>query len=145
MKKVIFMGKSGCGKTSLCQKLQGEELKYKKTQSIELFANSIDTPGEYMENRGYYSALIITSTEAEIIALVQECGDIDSKIPPAFSGTFGKKVIGIITKIDTINEGSHIDIIENQLKSAGVTNIFKVSVITGEGMEELQRFLLGDL
>lgn len=145
MKKVIFMGKSGCGKTSLCQKLQGEEIKYKKTQSIELFANSIDTPGEYMENRGYYSALIITSTEAEIIALVQECGDIDSRIPPAFAGTFGKKVIGIITKIDNINEESHIDIIENQLKSAGVTNIFKVSVITGEGMEDLQKFLLGDL
>lgn len=145
MKKVIFMGKIGCGKTSLCQKLQGEELKYKKTQSIELFSNSIDTPGEYMENRGYYSALIITSTEAEIIALVQECGDIDSKIPPAFAGTFGKKVIGIITKIDNINKNSHIDIIESQLKSAGVITIFKVSVITGEGIEELQKFLLDDL
>lgn len=145
MKKVIFMGKIGCGKTSLCQKLQGEELRYKKTQSIELFSNSIDTPGEYMENRGYYSALIITSTEAEIIALVQECGDIDSKIPPAFAGTFGKKVIGIITKIDTINEESHIDIIENQLKCAGVNNIFKVSVITGEGMAALEKFLLEDL
>ncbi|MEG2290978.1 MAG: EutP/PduV family microcompartment system protein [Clostridium sp.] len=142
MKKVIFMGKSGCGKTSLCQKLQGEEIKYKKTQSIELFTDSIDTPGEYMENRGYYSALIITSTEAEVIAVVQECGDIDSKIPPAFAGTFGKKVIGIITKIDTVNEGSNIDIIENQLRCVGVTNIFKVSVITGEGMEELQKFLI---
>lgn len=145
MKKVIFMGKSGCGKTSLCQKLQGEEVKYKKTQSIELFANAIDTPGEYMENRQYYSALIITSTEAKIIALVQECGDINSRIPPAFAGTFGKQVIGIITKIDTVNVDSHIDIIEDQLRSAGVTNIFKVSVITGEGMKELGKFLLGDV
>lgn len=97
-----------------------------------------------MENRGYYSALIITSTEAEIIALVQECGDVDSKIPPAFAGTFGKKVIGIITKIDNINKNNHIDIIETQLKSAGVTTIFKVSVVTGEGMRELETFLLGE-
>lgn len=145
MKKVIFMGKSGSGKTSLCQKLQGEEVKYKKTQSVELFSNAIDTPGEYMENRGYYSALIITSTEAEIVALVQECGDIDSKIPPAFAGTFGKKVIGIITKIDKINENSHIDIIESQLRDSGATNILKVSVITGEGMKELEELLVGEI
>ena len=45
MKKVIFIGKSGCGKTSLCQRLQGEEIKYKKTQSIDLYVDSIDTPG----------------------------------------------------------------------------------------------------
>lgn len=141
MKKVIFMGKSSCGKTSLCQKLQGEKLKYKKTQSIEMFINSIDTPGEYIENRHYYSALIITAADAKIIALVQECGDINTKIPPAFSGTFGKEVIGIITKIDKLDKNSNIQITENQLKAAGVKRIFKVSTITGEGIVELSDYL----
>ncbi|GAB6170183.1 EutP/PduV family microcompartment system protein [Clostridium carnis] len=141
MKKVIFIGKSGCGKTSLCQKLHGEEVKYKKTQSVEMFINSIDTPGEYLENRSYYSALIVTSVDAEIIALVQECGDIETKIPPAFSCTFGKEVIGIITKIDKLTTDSNIDIIENQLIMSGVKKIFKISIITEEGLPELIEYL----
>lgn len=140
MKKVIFIGKSGCGKTSLCQKLQGEEVRYKKTQSIELYVDSIDTPGEYLENRAYYSALITMAVEANIIALVQECGDTISKLPPGFAATFGRKVIGIITKVDKENCDFSIRIIEEQLRAAGVSEIFKVSVYSGEGIDKLKEY-----
>ncbi len=73
MKNVIFMGKTGSGKTTLCQKLDELELEYKKTQSIELYNDAIDTPGEYMENRTLYNALMTTSVDAKIIALVYDC------------------------------------------------------------------------
>ncbi len=43
MGRVIFMGKTGCGKTTLCQALNNLEIKYKKTQAIELYDNAIDT------------------------------------------------------------------------------------------------------
>lgn len=143
MKKVIFIGKSGCGKTSLCQRLQGEEIKYKKTQSIDLYVDSIDTPGEYLENRNYYSALITTAAEANMIALVQECGDTISMMPPGFAGTFGREVIGIITKIDIGECEDSIDIIEEQLRVAGVSRVFKVSAYSTEGIEELKRYVDG--
>ena len=143
MKKVIFIGKSGCGKTSLCQRLQGEEIKYKKTQSIDLYVDSIDTPGEYLENRNYYSALITTAAEANTIALVQECGDTISMMPPGFAGTFGREVIGIITKIDIDCCEDSIDIIEEQLRVAGVSRVFKVSAYSTEGIEELKRYVDG--
>ena len=143
MKKVIFIGKSGCGKTSLCQRLQGEEIKYKKTQSIDLYVDSIDTPGEYLENRNYYSALITTAAEANIIALVQECGDTISMMPPGFAGTFGREVIGIITKTDIGECEYSIDIIEEQLRVAGVSRVFKVSAYSTEGIEELKRYVDG--
>ena len=45
MSRVIFIGKTGCGKTTLCQKLNELEIKYKKTQAVELYDNAIDTPG----------------------------------------------------------------------------------------------------
>ena len=48
MKKVIFIGKTGSGKTTLCQKLDELDIKYKKTQSVEKYKNSIDTPGEFL-------------------------------------------------------------------------------------------------
>ncbi len=51
MKKTILIGVSGCGKTTLVQRLNDEELKYKKTQMVEHHLNFIDTPGEYLERR----------------------------------------------------------------------------------------------
>lgn len=141
MKKVIFIGKSGCGKTSLCQVLQGEEVNYKETQSIEFYDDFIDTPGEYLENRVYYSALITTAAEANIIALVQECGDTISMMPPGFSGTFGREVIGIITKMDMDKCDEDIRVIEEQLRSAGVYRVFKVSVCSNDGIEELRNYI----
>ena len=37
MKKIIFIGKNSCGKTSLCQLMKGEEVRDKKTQTIEIY------------------------------------------------------------------------------------------------------------
>lgn len=141
MKNVIFIGKSGCGKTSLCQILQGEEVTYKETQSIEFYDDFIDTPGEYLENRVYYSALITTAAEANTIALVQECGDTISMVPPGFDGTFGREVIGIITKVDKEDCKESISIIEDQLMASGVNRIFKVSVYSGDGIEEFKKYI----
>ena len=36
MKRLMFIGPSQCGKTSLTQGLRGEALHYKKTQAIEV-------------------------------------------------------------------------------------------------------------
>lgn len=47
MKRLMFIGPSQCGKTSLTQSLRGEALHYKKTQAIEWSPMAIDTPGEY--------------------------------------------------------------------------------------------------
>ncbi|ECG4408346.1 propanediol utilization protein PduV, partial [Salmonella enterica] len=70
MKRLMFIGPSQCGKTSLTQSLRGEALHYKKTQAIEWSPMAIDTPGEYLENRCLYSALLTSACEADVIALV---------------------------------------------------------------------------
>ena len=36
MRKVIMVGHVACGKTTLCQCLNGMEMKYKKTQALEV-------------------------------------------------------------------------------------------------------------
>ena len=69
MKRLMFIGPSQCGKTSLTQGLRGEALHYKKTQAIEWSPMAIDTPGEYLENRCLYSALLTSACEADVIAL----------------------------------------------------------------------------
>ena len=50
LKKIIFIGNIGCGKTTLSQRILGEDQIYQKTQAVELRGDSIiDTPGEYLE------------------------------------------------------------------------------------------------
>ena len=141
MDRVIFMGRTGCGKTTLCQKLDELELKYKKTQSVEVYNRAIDTPGEYLENRHYYSALIMTAADAELIALVGDPTAADNFIPPAFACSFAKELIGIITKINLAEDARQIELIEESLRMAGVSKIFKVDTVDNVGLEELFSYM----
>ena len=56
MKKIMFVGPVGVGKTTLTQRLKGLELSYFKTQAIEFYDAIIDTPGEFLQHRKYYNA-----------------------------------------------------------------------------------------
>ena len=67
MKKIMLIGRTGCGKTTLTQKLNNEEVKYKKTQAVSYKNRIIDTPGEYVENKMYYKSLLVLSSDAKII------------------------------------------------------------------------------
>ncbi|MEG0133483.1 MAG: EutP/PduV family microcompartment system protein [Clostridium sp.] len=141
MKKVIFIGKTGSGKTTLCQKLNNYEVEYKKTQSVEIYDESIDTPGEYLENRFYYKALIVTAADANIIGLVYDCTSEESYIAPGFASMFSKDTIGIITKIDMALNSDEIQRARERLQEAGVSTIFEVNTLDGTGIAELDKYL----
>ena len=51
MRKIMFIGRTGAGKTTLTQALKGEDITYQKTQDVQHFNAIIDTPGEYCENK----------------------------------------------------------------------------------------------
>ena len=140
MKKIIFMGKSKSGKTTLCQKLHDLSVQYRKTQAIEQYTKAIDTPGEYLENRHYYSALIVSAADAKVIAVVADPLENENYIPPAFAMTFSRPVIGIITKI-ALASSKQIKRAENALKNGGITKIFKIDSIENIGLEPLFSYL----
>ena len=70
MKKLILIGRSGVGKTTLTQALKGEKTHYQKTQYIDYGSFLIDTPGEYAENHDLGAALCLYAYEADIVALL---------------------------------------------------------------------------
>ncbi|MBW4828083.1 MAG: EutP/PduV family microcompartment system protein [Clostridiaceae bacterium] len=139
MKKIMLIGETGSGKTTLKQALNNEEIRYKKTQSLEYSKNILDTPGEYIENRRYYNALMISSVDCDIIGLVQDCTSEKVVFPPNFTSIFNKGSIGIITKVDC--HDADVKIAEKHLKQAGVEDIFYVDSITGEGIEDIRELL----
>ena len=139
MKRVMLVGRSGSGKTTLVQAVNMREKVYVKTQALEFHINMIDTPGEYIENRLFYKALIVTSAECDIIALVQARNDEDCVFPPGFAGIFPKPVIGIITKLDS--KAGDMSNTVKCLEMSGAQTVYATSSVTGEGVEALRKLL----
>lgn len=141
-KKIILIGKSTAGKTTLCQRINNEELRYYKTQTVQVInKNMIDTPGEYLERRGYRGALVVTSADADIILMVQDATEKVSMFPPFFSSMFaGKPCVGVVTKADLASE-EQIERAKKVLKDAGAGELYVTSAVTGEGVEQLVKDL----
>ncbi|WP_232698522.1 EutP/PduV family microcompartment system protein [Brevibacillus daliensis] len=141
MKKIIVVGSTGSGKTTLCQRLHGQVISYKKTQAIETFEQAIDTPGECIENRFLYKMLLVTSVEADVIGLVQDCTKEESYFPPGFASAFAKPVIGIVTKVDLATSEEDVKQAGIYLREAGASEIFEISSMKDLGMDKLTAYL----
>ncbi|MGM0602727.1 MAG: EutP/PduV family microcompartment system protein [Bacillota bacterium] len=141
MEKLILIGASKAGKTTLIKVLEGgkyRDIDY-RTQSLEFNEQAIDTPGEYIENRHYYTALISAAQEAEIIGLVADATAEQSFFPPGFASIFARPVVGIVTKIDA--EDADVEYAKSTLEMAGAEKIFLTSSLEGEGLKKLSEFI----
>jgi ethanolamine utilization protein EutP len=138
MRRMMLIGRSKAGKTTLCQRINHEDLHYHKTQTVQVINNTmIDTPGEYLERFGFRGALIVTSADAGIIVFVQAATEQGTMFPPLFSSMFGSKsIIGAVTKCDIATEEQK-EKAAKYLTTAGAKEIFFVSSYTGEGVPEL--------
>lgn len=143
-KRIILIGRSMAGKTTLCQYINQEDLKYHKTQTIEIINdNIIDTPGEYLERTHLRGALIVTAADADLIVLVQQADEEGTMFPPGYSSTFAKPCIGVVTKNDLATP-EQVEDAKQYLQMAGAGNIFVTSSYDGTGFEELIRFFKGE-
>ena len=142
MKKLLLVGRSECGKTTLTQALRGETIHYQKTQYVNHFDVLIDTPGEYTELRQTSGALALYAYEADIVGLVLSANEPYSIYSPCITSMVNREVIGIITGID--KPDARPDLVENWLRLAGCKTIFRVSSNTGEGIDEILEYLKDD-
>lgn len=141
VKKIMFVGSIGVGKTTLTQRLQGEAVAYAKTQAIQFHDFIIDTPGEFVQHRRFYNALTVTSAEVDVIGLLLSAQESSQIFTQGFAALFNKPVIGILTKMDLVTDESQIAYTTKQLKEAGVKEIFKVSALDDNGINELRAYL----
>ncbi len=139
MKRIILIGRSEAGKTTLIQALKGEQIHYCKTQSINYEDTVIDTPGEYCQVRKLGAALALYAYEADICGLVMSADEPYSLFSPNITGLVNREVIGIITGID--KKRANPERVENWLKIAGCKKIFRVCSYTGEGVENIIKYL----
>ena len=141
MKRVIMIGRVSCGKTTLCQKLVGDPLVYKKTQTVEIIGQAIDTPGEYAENRRLMRGLTVTAVDADLIVFLQSCVDGECSFSPGQASMFGAPAVGVVTKTDLAPDEASKARAKELLELAGADKVFLVSSVTGEGIVEFAEFL----
>ena len=142
MKKIVLMGRSECGKTTLRQALNGEKLHYHKTQYVNHFQVVIDTPGEYAENQSLGRALALYSYEADVVGLLISATDNYSLFPPCVTCMANREVIGIITKVD--HPKADAAQAERWLRLSGCQKIFRVNSKNGEGVSDILEYLRED-
>ena len=142
MRKIIFIGRSEAGKTTLTQALKGEHITYQNTQYVNNYDVIIDTPGEYAETKPLGGALAVYSYEADVVGLLLSATEPYSLYPPNITTLCNREVIGIITKID--HPQANVHQAEEWLRLAGCEKIFHVSAYTGDGIPELLEFLSED-
>jgi ethanolamine utilization protein EutP len=141
MKRAILIGKTGSGKTTLIQRAGRRAITDRKTQMVIYDGAFIDTPGEYVEMRSMYRALIITASDADVIAFVQSCADAEVRFAPGLASIFPKEAIGIVTKTDLSADGLDVRRARGILELAGAERIFEVSALEDIGMDELLDYL----
>lgn len=73
MRRMLLIGRSESGKTTLKQVLRGEKITYKKTQYVSQYDCIIDMPGEYAENMVYHIRLIYMQAESRCGRIVLMC------------------------------------------------------------------------
>ena len=142
MKKIVLMGRSEAGKTTLTQALKGEKIKYHKTQYVNNFDVIIDTPGEYAQTKGLGHALALYTYEADIVGLLLSATEQYSLYPPCSTATTNREVIGIVTKIDV--KGGDPERAKRWLELAGCKKIIFVNSKGNEGITELLEYLKED-
>ncbi|MBO5364835.1 MAG: ethanolamine utilization protein EutP [Clostridia bacterium] len=139
MKKLILMGRSEAGKTTLTQVLRGEDIRYDKTQYIKFENTLIDTPGEYAQTHHLGRALALYSYEADMVGLLISATEEYSLFPPCVTCMVNREVIGIVTKAE--QEGANPARAENWLRLSGCNKVFIVDSVTGFGINELITYL----
>lgn len=139
MKKIILMGRSECGKTTLKQALNGTPLHYHKTQYITHDEVVIDTPGEYAQTNWLARALALYTYEADVVGLLVRSDEPYCLFSPCCTACCNRPVIGIVTQIDR-PEGN-VERADNWLRLAGCETVFHVSSVTGEGVQDILHYL----
>lgn len=137
---IIVVGAIGSGKSSLLLALAGSSAQARKTQAIIYDAQTIDTPGEFMENPMMNRYIISTAQGVETVLFIQDATHHGSIYPPGFAKSFTGKTVGVITKMD--DDKADVARARHNLKELCLSGpVFETSSVTGHGIAELKKYL----
>ncbi len=139
-KRIMVIGPSRCGKTTLVNALNNYDGKLRRTQDMIYGPNTIDVPGSYIENTWMYKHIIAAAQDASHVLILVDQSRCTEVYSHGFAKAFRCPVIGVITKSDLMPENEELCL--RQLKMIGVTEpYFHISFPTGTGIDALKEYL----
>ena len=138
-KPIMVIGPVGSGKSTLLNALKFIEGTVRKTQSIKYTPLAIDTPGEMMQIPYLYNSFILNSSRARAVFFLVSAKQYN-RMPPKIALALKAPSYGIVSHIDNSDENKILRA-EKVLLSVGLKKLFRVSSVTGEGLQELKEFL----
>lgn len=139
-KRIMIIGPTNCGKTTLVNALNDYEGPVRKTQDLIYGLNTMDVPGAYVENVWMYKHLISAAQDASHVLILVDQSKISEVYSPGFAKVFRCPVIGIISKSDLLPENEEYCI--QQLRRIGVTEpYYKISSQDGTEIDALKKYL----
>ena len=139
MRKIMFIGRSEAGKTTLTQAMKGNTITYHKTQYVNHYDVIIDTPGEYLQSKNLISALAVFTAEADVIGLLMDATEPFSLYSPNLTPVCNREVVGVVTKID--HWAAQPAQAAAWRERAGCKKLFYTSAYTGEGIADILSYL----
>lgn len=141
-RRVMIVGPTGCGKTTLANILDGVQRPLRRTQDIIYGPRTIDTPGAYVENAWMYKYLITASQTASHVLVLVDQSRFADVYAPGFATPFTCPVVGVISKAELC-----LDNVERScalLERIGVEKpYFSIDAHSGTGLRELKEYLFG--
>lgn len=139
-KRIMVIGPSRCGKTTLVNALNDYDGPLKRTPDLIYGKNTIDVPSAYLENSWMYKHIIAAAQDASHVLILVDQSNCNEIYSHGFAKSFRCPVIGVITKCDLIPENEEKCL--RQLKNIGVSEpYFNISFPMATGIDALKKYL----
>lgn len=138
-RRIMLVGEQASGKGRLISLLTGGRWQERRVMAVEYCGPFINTPGEFLENRRFYPALITAAMDCSLICFLQNARSQTSLFPPRFASMFNCATLGLITACDAPE--ASLARAGRFLQAAGLAQWLPVSLESGVGMDALRTCL----
>ena len=126
LRSTLWVGSTYSHAETVVQRLLGGKKTLPRPMAVYREGNCVLTPGEYIENPWYFSALLVSSYDVDTVVLGYRLGEPFNPYPPATAGAFNRNVVGVVIMNDALDT-SQIGESVRLLRLAGANDICVVT------------------